>query len=362
MKRPALFLALLAVAVTSIAVPQAQATNPTPIHLVAPNLTPIQPYRGMYYERGRGGTGLFIDKSPKGSLFMVYFTFDAQGNQKYYLMQGDFEPASEAYRSLNGVLGTAAPTTYVDAGGECVEGECPYKDPSRALANVQAHLTWYTPRMVDLELGDKTFHLRAMEVDSPDGGDLNDSTWIVSWGVSDIVPPLEHDTMGNALAIMQLVPAPFARNALQIVEGSPSGIQLPPENAELYLLQCYGEPAQCYDLNYRMFALKYADPTSTESGFGLKFKHHAMFWYDSSTHTAGLDTIEYRGSADVPYLGRAGYHFDMYFDGPGLAIGHGIDLEAGGLNQSIKNGNMVHNLIMKRVSKSYYRAGKDAVQ
>ena len=138
---------------------------PTPSHAQSPVYTPtalpIFPYRGMYYEPGHGGTGLTVDIDNNGYIFAVFYTYTPAGQPTFLLMEGKYQPKSEAQRISTGLLGTFEATPYISENGECVGPGCTYKSPTRTATNLSAKIEWTASRTATLTIDGQTWHLKA---------------------------------------------------------------------------------------------------------------------------------------------------------------------------------------------------------
>jgi hypothetical protein len=140
---------------------------------------PIFPYRGMYYEAGRGGTGLTLDVDNNGVIFAVFYTYTPEGKPYYYLMQGNYQPRTDKDRLASGILGTFDATPYISEGGECVGEGCVYKSPTRTGTNLHARIVWISPRVATLTIGSQSWHLRAALYSISDADDI-EGQWFFS--------------------------------------------------------------------------------------------------------------------------------------------------------------------------------------
>lgn len=329
---------VVALLTTSFVVAPSRASSPLEVTGVAPGLMEIQPYRGVYYERGRGGTGMFLDISPRGDLFISFYASTEDGDPTYYLMQGMFHPSSEEVRSETGVIGLSEPALYQSSGGECIEGaDCPYREPTRAAVNLPVRLVWTTPRHATLTIGSKTFDMRAAEFAFEDGGDLNGSVWAGAWGMGH---PAAGASMNDGLAVIRLRRAPFEISDLIVADGASAGSVVPPSTAIPYLLECTGPQGAegCYAFFQRMYSL--------DAGFGFNWRDSsrlAMLWYDPVSHTMGLEITK------GVLLGTIGIHFDLYFTGLDEIVGHGIEIGTD------RHGAITQNLVLMRLAPNHYR-------
>lgn len=157
---------LLALAVLLVAALPARAEEPVRWQV------PILPDRGMYYTPGHGGTGINIDVDPNGFIFATFFTYDHDGNPFYYLMEGQFQPASDIVdgsgREYPNMIGSFDATLYTSKNGECLGTDCVYKNPDRALTEREAHMVWITQRHAKLTIGTQSWDLRAGQYTSTD--------------------------------------------------------------------------------------------------------------------------------------------------------------------------------------------------
>lgn len=174
----------LAFTVSTPVAAQSQEPEPTYTDFVLPLL----PWRGVYYEAGRGGTGLTLDVDAKGTLFAVFYTYDAAGDQVYYMIQGNYVPNDEKTRHETGVIGHMDnPTIYRSANGECVGAECTYHEPDNAIADLNASFVWTTPQRVHITIGGQSWEMRGGHLAVPNT-ELIQGQWsyTITGDVSDV--------------------------------------------------------------------------------------------------------------------------------------------------------------------------------
>lgn len=120
---------------------------------------PILPDSAMYYELGRGGTGLNVDVDPNGYIFATFYTYDQEGNPIFYAMQGYFQPSDDVSYSL----GTFDAALYLSRDGECLGDGCDYQSPGRIPTDLEAHIEWESARQANLTIGTQSWDLQAAQ-------------------------------------------------------------------------------------------------------------------------------------------------------------------------------------------------------
>ena len=142
------------------------------VRAAADGQVPILPDRGMYYTHGHGGTGLNIDVDPNGYIFASFYTYDHDGRPTFYLMEGQFQPASDIVAESSEVyrdqIGSFDATLYTSRNGECLGADCIYKNPDRALTDHKAHIVWITQRHARLTIDSQSWDLWAGEYTNAD--------------------------------------------------------------------------------------------------------------------------------------------------------------------------------------------------
>lgn len=159
---------------------------------VKDHVTPILPYRGMYYSPGHGGTGMTVDVDANGYVFAVFYTYTKSGKPYYYLMEGLFKPSAPQVVVDTGVLGTMDAPAYISENGECVGKGCTYRSPDRSDAHLSAQLVWTAPRRLHLTLGDQSWDIQGGQYTISDA-DMLEGTWAtvatINYGGSYLSPP-----------------------------------------------------------------------------------------------------------------------------------------------------------------------------
>lgn len=130
----------------------------------------------MYYELGRGGTGLNVDVDPNGYIFATFYTYDQEGNPIFYAMQGYFQPSDD----VNYSLGTFDAALYLSRDGECLGDGCDYQSPGRIPTDLEAHIVWASARHATLTIGTQSWDLQAAQYTITDA-DMLAGTWAVTF-------------------------------------------------------------------------------------------------------------------------------------------------------------------------------------
>jgi hypothetical protein len=143
--------------------PRTTAASTLAARFFTPAELPIFPYRGMYYEAGRAGTGLSLDIDNKGFIFAMFYAYTPDGQPDFYIMTGNYAPRTDEERLGSGILGTFEATPLVAAGGECVGAGCAYKPHTETPTDLHAKIVWTAPRVATLTIDSQTWHLRAAQ-------------------------------------------------------------------------------------------------------------------------------------------------------------------------------------------------------
>lgn len=154
----------------------AHGTGDEPLSYVATGLYPSLPSSGVYYEIGRGGTGLTIDFDKTGYAFAIFYSYTESGAPAYYLMQGTYVPSTESERYATGVIGRFSAEPYISINGECVGEGCTYKEPERVMTGLSASIVWTTAHRANMSIGEQTWNLQTGGFVIPDD-DLLVGTW-----------------------------------------------------------------------------------------------------------------------------------------------------------------------------------------
>src|SRR5690348_14312139 len=111
---------LFAIGASLLALSTAQAQYTGPINHVSTNMPVEQPFRGIYFDPAKPGTGIMVDFGGSTNImFISYYSYAADGSQKYYLIQGNYAPTAEKARAQTGVIGNLANAViYTTNGGE----------------------------------------------------------------------------------------------------------------------------------------------------------------------------------------------------------------------------------------------------
>lgn len=230
--------AVLAVAGLALAgLPSAaQAAEGDPLSYVAEDLYPMLPASGVYYEPGRGGTGLTIDFDKSGYAFAVFYSYNTDGSPAYYLMQGQYVPSTENELYATGVMGHFDAVPYISTNGECVGEGCTFKEPVRTETDIDVSVTWTTAHKATLTIGSQTWNLQT-------GGFLvpEDELLVGTWSM---VVTSQADVWPNPIAASGVVKIAKASGITASMFESVHEARVPPAGSIIYELKCAsGAPA-----------------------------------------------------------------------------------------------------------------------
>ena len=327
-------------------------------------LTPLLPARGTYYDATKSGTGIAVDVSQNGFVFLTYYGYDAMGVPTWYSVQGQWSPATEAQRIASGVIGTLNQPLLRSSGGQCLACDFTSK-PTIAPQPYTVSASWTTPRHVDITIGSQTWHMDAGQFGTAEA-DLFTGTWqaSVSWGYDSriefvVAQPIPTQTGTVVLGVKHQISGPPV--GFNVIIGSldadPS-IQLPPKGAYFYDVStrhnCAPLPEQPPFQSGAFSDLISAIPLPPPAFIGPPGPNIVpMFWYDPATRRGGLDiAAQYMGvDATTMVLGPNNVHFDLYVE-PDRIVGHGV---AQGKNVNLIPGlywmptSVTLNLVMQRL-------------
>lgn len=348
------FLMSIACTLSVLSLPAFAGGGDTGSDYVAPGLGSILPYRGVYYDRGRGGTGMFLDRSPRGDLFISFYASTEDGAPTYYLMQGMFEPSSDAVRIETGVIGTAHPSLYVSRGGECIEGaNCTFQEPTRSAVDLPVEIVWMTPRHATVTIGSKAFDFEAAEFVSPDGADLADSLWLINYGISSPGGP---DVAGeppvrSAMSLVRLHAVSFEEDAVSISPNAHDAFSPPPTGAQWYVLACPSEVSTCAGLY--MFAAIVSHFNGAPYPMVLEENpYRLLLWHERVTNRMGVQIVKLENGGVTIGVGGA-FFSEVYFDGRNRIVGRGQRLAS----PDWMGGAMLNSLLMRRMPEGHIRQG-----
>lgn len=129
-----------------------------------PQVDPVYPHAGIYYDAQRSGTGLTLGVSPDQRIFAAFYTYDEAGNPFYYLIQGKYVAETDALTLIDhGPIGQLTDAVvYYSTDGECVGAGCVYKTPERHKVPIDVSMVWLTPTQVELSLGDQSWSMQTL--------------------------------------------------------------------------------------------------------------------------------------------------------------------------------------------------------
>ncbi|HOV56403.1 MAG TPA: hypothetical protein PLN91_00830 [Rhodanobacteraceae bacterium] len=286
-----------------------------PIARVSGQMPVEEPFRGTYFDPAKAGTGLFVDYGGNNLLFISYYSFDADGSQKYYLIQGRFAVNDELTRARTGVIGKLADAVvYTTAGGEAVGGA--YMAATPHVIDTPVSMTWTAPRRATFTLGTGTWNMVAANFFGTSDADYVKGRWGLSYYVAfdtfDGTRSLAHFTVDFS-------PAPFGVEKLKLAPNSVAGVSLPPASAKLLVASCVSY--QAYVKRCQNLAQGLANSTFSASGIGT-VPPTMIAWVDDASGRAGIEMVTGYSESGAT-LGPENWHFDLYVE-PSRMSGHGI--------------------------------------
>jgi hypothetical protein len=307
------------------------------------SLTPLLPARGAYFDSSKSGTGVAVDVGLDGFVFLLYEGYDQLGAPTWYLIQGDWSPATEAQRIATGVIGTLDQPLLYAADGQCIT--CDFTGPPTVtIAPYPVSVTWTTPRHLDLAIGDQSWHMDAVQYGVADN-QLPAGTWqlTISWEISAGADPTG-DGVAAHTQIAKVKPGiffgtlPIPTNVVLDANADPA-IALPPEGSAYYAIdqsiECTPGPARAGTYGAAFTDIFSAVKLSSAfANFPSGAVYLApMLWYDAATRRGGLDVATYAMGIDTVSLalGPNNVHFDLYVE-PDRIVGHGV-VQGQNLNQ-----------------------------
>jgi hypothetical protein len=328
----------------------------------------LLPARGSYYDRAKPGTGIEVDVDGNGLLFIAFNSYSPAGAPVWYLIQGSFQPASEAQRLATDTIGGITSPLLLVSGGQCISCDFTSMASVAASPNV-ATLTWTTSRHVDMVIGNQAWHMDAAEYTIADA-DLFPGTWLmaISWDTS-AAGAVASQPVAARTAIVTLRAS--LRNLPEVGFGprfalgsANSGIRLPPSGSMIYVFDCgfnFGASVPCpaSSLWTDIFSVLGLDLAATapttpiELGHPNPFRGGPFIWFDPVSRRAGLDVVSTRTpgiDTELENIGPSNLHFDLYFDADRI-VGHGIMQGPNpGTSLDWQPGRVALNLVMTRLA------------
>lgn len=326
-------------------------------------LTPLLPTHGTYYDATKPGTGIAVDVSQNGFVFLTYYGYDATGVPTWYSVQGQWSPASEAQRIASGVIGTLSQPLLRSSGGQCLT--CGFTSkPTITPQPYTVNASWTTPRHVDITIGSQTWHMDAGQFGVADE-DLPSGNWLasVTWGYDSRIEFFAAQPIPTQVGTVvvgakhQASGPPVGFNVTLDPNADPS-IQLPPKGAYYYdvsaRLNCAPLPGQPpFQSSAFTDLLSVLDSGSSSPPAEPRPTAVPLFWYDAATRRGGLDMAWRNMGVDMTTmtLGPNNVHFDLYVE-PDRIVGHGV---AQGKNVNLIPGlywmptSVTLNLVMQRL-------------
>lgn len=295
-------------------------------------LTPLLPARGTYYDASKSGTGITVDVSQDGFVFLTYYGYDATGVPTWYSVQGQWSASTEAKRVATGVIGTLNQPLLRSSGGQCLTCDFTSK-PSVTPQPYTVNASWTTPRHVDITIGNQSWHMDAGRFVADE--DLPTGTWqaSVSWGYDSRLVFVAAQPVATQVGVVVigekrlLSGAPIGFGAVLDPNADPS-IQLPPKGSYFYGLSghniCPPLPGQPPPPSGAFVDLVSATAQSTYFPSGNAYITPVL-WYEPSSHRGGLEMITQFMGVDVITMafGPNNVHFDVYVE-PDRIVGHGV--------------------------------------
>ena len=310
-------LAMFAALCTAYAPPPAMA------QLVSSKLGSIQPYTGMYYDANQSGSGLTVDLGPDNLLFMVFETYDFNGNQVNYITQPNFIPSSEGALQATGAIGSAVGSFYQVTNGQCPG--CPYRKPQATMTSLAATFVWSSPRHVTMTFGTYSYQLAAANYEGKNDEEFLPGTWALSFlNDNSVYPgqgPQYQTTLPTEVTIVKIAPANFAALSISLDPGSSADISLPPAGAHLYTLACAGDQDGADDAACNAVELIWTNAVAGSQHQAIpRGTAKALIWYDPATTRSGLDIYQQTTAGNV-VIGPANFHGEVYIE-PNLLQTH----------------------------------------
>ncbi|WP_395643895.1 hypothetical protein [Rudaea sp.] len=318
----------LYVGVSAVAYGQAAPYPPNPAYINA-SLAPIFPYRGTYYDPKQPGTGLQVDVGATGNAFVTYYSYDANGNTAWYIVQAPYQPSDEATRWTTGVIGTLTGPFYQAKHGQCLG--CPYTPTGGAeVSPFTANLVWVNSREVKMTVGPQQWDFIAPNLDGLTDGDYLTGSWVVA-ATSNYTGYPKTATSTSSGAI-NLVP-----NTTPVVlgEGADPAVAIP-ASAKTYVAVC-GIPVPStvglptvVPRNFNLFCDETIAGIVGEVDIGSSDISMVgvvpLFWYDKATNRMGLEAAlrQIVDGRSVLAIGPRNLHYDLYLEGPDSILGRGI--------------------------------------
>ncbi len=296
-------------------------------------LTPLLPARGTYYDASKSGTGITVDVSQSGLVFIAYYGYDALGVPTWYSVQGQWAPASEPQRIASGVIGTLSQPLLRSSGGQCLTCDFTSK-PTVAPQPYTVNASWTTPRHVDITIGNQSWHMNAGQFGTADE-DLPAGTWqaSVSWGYDSRLVFVAAQSVPTQVGVVvigekrALSGPPVGFNALLDSNADPA-IQLPPKGSYFYSVSgrsnCPRLPGQPPLASNAFVDLVSAIKPSADLSSNNSYVTPVL-WYDAATRRGGLDLVTQFMGVDTTTMvfGPNNVHFDVYVEADRI-VGHGV--------------------------------------
>lgn len=246
------------------------------VDLESPYYAAALPRSGAWFDPAKSGTGVFVDISPRGQMFVSLFVYDANGNADWFTMQGRFttsplvpldrdwfEPTS---------IGSLTSPLFRSRNGEALTG--PYRTPNTTADATlgTAKIEFTTTRNAVLTIGTKTWNLRAFEVNEP--GDIVAGRWEIKVWTGEGPEPERPALVATVDIqprdqIFPVTPPPCTNNALLCPPLAPTG-------ADIYSVKCV---ESCDESFWFSDLAPRNDPLARET----------YIWYDRATGRAVLD-------------------------------------------------------------------------
>lgn len=295
-------------------------------------LTPLLPARGAYYDASKSGTGITVDVSQTGYVFLAYYGYDATGVPTWYSVQGQWSPSTEAQRIASGVIGTLNQPLLRSGGGQCLTCDFTTK-PTITPQPYTVNASWTSPRHVDITIGNQTWHMDAGQFIADE--ELPTGTWqaSVSWGYDSrlvffAAQPVMTQTGTVVIGNKRKLSGPPVIFNVALGPGSDESIQLPPKQAYYYQLSsrrvCANLLGQAPPQSAAFADLISAIDASANGGAPNAYVA-PFLWYDPATRRGGMDMALQSSGVDATnlLLGPNNVHFDVYIE-PDRIVGHGV--------------------------------------
>jgi hypothetical protein len=253
----------------------------------AADRTAIYPNEGAWWNPAEPGTGWVLEVDEiTGFLFLTWYTYEADGDPIYYLLQGPLQMRPERDRVRGAPWATLSGPLSVVRGGQA-PGQ-PHRPPQVADAGLgNAEVRFFDARRGEFRLGGRVTPIRVFTTATPEV-DLLAGTWGIRYrAVSTVGAP----TVGVKQAVIRLERVqgafPFhtqvASETLPVPAASAFLWDPPPASAVFYRATCVRGCTPAGDL---------IAPVANEGRPLMSRVANWVFWYDPPTGRYGQDVFQ----------------------------------------------------------------------